>query len=98
MVSLHCPHHTSWARMACWMGHSATGPPAPACHDRKSRCFDSAISGDFLCLPTGSPSSLLCIGSATRENLSLTSSHVSRTTLSTCKGLCLQTTGPAEMC
>lgn len=34
MVSLHCPHHTSWARMACWMGHSATGPPAPACHDR----------------------------------------------------------------
>lgn len=80
------------------MGHSATGPPAPAMPCQKWRCSDSAICGEFLCLLTGSPSSLLCIGSATRENLSLTSSHVSRTTLSTCEGLCLQTTGPAEMC
>lgn len=81
LVSLHCPQHTSCSCVS----------------SQKWMCSDSAICGGFLCLPTGSPSSLLCIGSATRENLSLTSSRVSRTTLSTCKGLCLQTTGP-EVC
>lgn len=93
---LHCPHHSSWAGVAFGWG------TVPLCHllllavpCQKSRCSDSAICGDFLCLPTGSPSSLLCIASATRENLSVTSSSVSRATLSTCKGLCLQTTGSA---
>lgn len=63
-------------------------PSGPACCNR--RCSDSASSGDsaggdFVHLPTGFPSSQLCIRSAMRANLLLMSSSVSRTTLSTSK-------------
>lgn len=87
-----------WGEAGTFLGAAGGGKPlhcpqhtSCSCVPRQ-KCSGSAICGDFLCLPTGSPSSLLCIRSATRANLSLTSSRVSRTTLSTCEGLCLHST------
>jgi len=75
-----------------WMDEAPCHCPTCFCpvvlrmSQQKLRCSDAdSTGGDFVHLPTGSPSSQLCIRSATRANLLLMSSSVSRTTLSTCK-------------